>query len=281
MNNRHTPEPTSASLPEGCCKFSKKEYEDIRNDFKGHDFTWIPLYEAIAPKLLCYKNDRRALVEGLYKQASLHEESLLSHNLARYEEQLADKTTIPMTDICPFSVLATFTLETLDENKKPVARAVRDFFGVTVSLPSSFPGVPTLLPRFPHFYERNKSDRGEGDIDTLWNVFEASAAYAKEETDATRSDFAKAYDEATWVKKTRRNLTIGLFWSNPTRFLTLDKNSVEYIEGTLGISIPRAKHKDVAHSQGYLDTMRKLQICFQDPDCPFKSFPELSRAARM
>ena len=281
MDNQRTQESTPASLPEGCCKFSKTESKKIRDDISRQDFTWIPVYEAIAPKLLDYRNNRRELVEGLYKQASLHEHTMLRQNLSNYEEQLADKTTLPMSDICPFSVLATFTLETQDKKKMPVAEAVCEFLDVDVSLPSSFPGVPTLLPRFPHFYERNKSDRGEGDIDALWDVFAASAAYAKEETDRTRSDFTKAYDRATWVKKTRWNLTIGLFWSNPTRFLTLDKNSVEYIEGTLGISIPRAEHKDVATSQGYLDTMRKLQTCFQDPECPFKSFPELSRAARI
>ena len=70
MNNRSTPKPTSASLPQGCCEFSKQDFDRIRADLdKPRAFEWIVVYEAIAPKLLEFQNDRKRLVDWLYQQA--------------------------------------------------------------------------------------------------------------------------------------------------------------------------------------------------------------------
>ena len=151
MDNQRTQESTPASLPEGCCKFSKTESKKIRDDISRQDFTWIPVYEAIAPKLLDYRNNRRELVEGLYKQASLHEHTMLRQNLSNYEEQLADKTTLPMSDICPFSVLATFTLETQDKKKMPVAEAVCEFLDVDGKPAIKFSRCSNLVAKIPPF----------------------------------------------------------------------------------------------------------------------------------
>ena len=290
MSNQDTSEPAPVILPEGCCKFSKRDSGRIRYDLSRIDFTWVPVYQAIARELLGYENDRKTLVDKLYKQAEIYKKTKLGNNLSFYEEKLDKKskqTDGPMTDICPFSVLATFTLETLDKNKLPVAEAVCDLFDVklgppsNLSLPSELLGIPTLSPRFPRFYKRNERDRRPGDIDELWDVFVASAAYANEDTEGTRRDFTKAYDAAILVKHTKWNLTMGLYWSNPERFPTMERHSVKFTERILGISIPRARHKDVATAQGYLDTRSKLLTCFQDPECPFKSFPEFSRTVRV
>ena len=279
MKSQLFPKSTFAQLPEGCCEFSKHDIERIRCYLKKSELSkWIPIYEAIAPELLKYRNKRKALVDGLYDVASSHGDSLLETNLSYYEEKRENGTTTRMTDICPFSVLATFSLETKTRDRWPVARALGDLFNVKVSEPKCFHGVPTLPHRNPRFYKRKEIERREGDIDVLWNVFAASAAYADKKTDDTCEDFIKAFNAARAVKQTKWNLTIGLYWSNPTRFLTLDRNSREYIRAKEHLNIPI--YKRLCFGGEYVVLMDRLQTCFAKSECPFNNFPELSRTAR-
>ena len=278
MNNRRTQNPTSASLPEGCCEFSKPDFVRIRAYLdEPRAFDWIVVYEAIAPKLLEFQNDRKRLVDWLYREASKPKFSGFDKNLSFYEEMRDDGTTIPMTDICPFSVMATFTLETIGSNRWPAAMALCELFNVQVRWPTSFIGLPTLMHINPRFYMRNADDRNEGDIDALWKVFVASAAYATDGSDKTRDDFIKAFDEATKVKQTHWNLTLGLYWSNPKCFPTLDKNSRVYIIDHLHIPL----EERLCNGEEYVALSDTLQACFANSDCPFNDFQELARTARV
>ena len=278
MNSKLFPKSTFAQLPENCCTFSKPEFDYIRNDFEeGRIFDWLPIYEAIPPKLLKYRNNRKELVERLYDIATKHDDSLLKHNLSYYEEMRADGSTKRMTDICPFSVLATFSLDTSTEDRWPVVRALGDLFEVEVSEPSCFHGVPALPFRNPRFYKRQPYERGKNDIDVLWRVFETSAEYAKDMTDDNARDaFIHAFNAARDVKQTKWNLTIGLFWSNPHRFLTLDIHSRAYIRDPLGITF----FERLCTGGEYVVLMDRLKTCNAMSESPFNNYIELSRTAR-
>ena len=129
----------------------------------------------------------------------------------------------------------------------------------------------------PVFTGAKRDDRNEGDIDALWKVFVASAAYATDESDKTRDDFIKAFDDATKVKQTNWNLTMGLYWSNPKCFPTLDRNSRVYIRDHLRIPLKER----LCNGEEYVALSDTLQVCFAKRDCPFNDFQELARTARV
>ena len=287
MKSKLFPKSTFAQLPENCCEFSKAEFDNIRKDLdKKGIFDWLPIYEAIPPKLLEYRDaskasndskDRKDLVEELYEAVRKHSGTLLKRNLSYYEERRDDRTTKPMTDICPFSVLATFSLDTTIDNRWSALKPLKELFDVDVDRPDYFHGVPALPFRNPRFYKRQPHERGKNDIDVLWRVYVASAAYAKDMSDDNaRDDFIHAFNAARKVRQTNWNLTIGLFWSNPHRFLTLDKHSRAYIRGRLRIRIPER----LCTGGEYVVLMDKLQTCFAKSACPFNNYMELSRTAR-
>ena len=196
--------------------------------------------------------------------------------LSYYTNMLDDGTVEPMTDICPFTVFATFTLGADTDKRASIAMALCEFLGIKVERPTDFNGVPALVYQNPRFYAHKVSKRGDGDIEALWKVFSASDAYAKEKSDETRKDFVNAFDAAMRVWGTKWNLAMGLFWSNSTCFLTLDTPSRDYIEKFLNLRL----RTDGCTGEEYLELMDKLQTYFQDSKCPFNNFRELSRTAR-
>ena len=278
MSYRRKRKSTPAPFPAGCCEFSKQDFERIRTDLDTRQlFDWVSVYEAIAPELLEYKNDRKALLDKLYKVASDPKISVFQRNLSRYEERRGDNTTRRMTDICPFSVLATFSMETPTINRWPSATALCDIFEAKIDWPKKgFHGVPNVHHANASFYMRNVSERGKGDIDALWNVFVASAEYAENESDKTRDDFIEAFNLARKVKQTQWKLTLGLYWSNPKHFPTLDRYSREYIRNHLNIPFSER----FCYGGEYVVLMNRLRLCFKKGDCPINSFFELARTAR-
>ena len=264
------PIPTFPFPSEGGYVFPKNEFDGIRADLDEQEFDWVPLYDAVAARLKHFRDDRTPLVNAISKMPSMNKA------LSYYDNLLDDGTREPMTDICPFTVFATFTLDVDTEKRLPLVMALCEFLRIKVGWPTDFNGVPAVQHRNPHFYAHEVSKRGDGDIEALWEVFSKSDAYAKKKSDETRNDFISAFDTARRVWGTRWNLTTGLFWSNSTCFLTLDAPSRDYIKKFLNL---RLKTQGCT-AEEYLELTDKLQAYFQDSKCPFNNFRELSRTAR-
>ena len=231
--------------------------------------------------MLDYRTNRKDLIEGL------SEFETMKGQLEYYKDKPEQKTDAPLKDICPFSVMATFNLEPargkpdkVTAKRLKVLRELCEFLGIEDDLEFDFRGVPALPYRNPRFFE-DTGERRDDDIDALWNVFTAAADFVDSQSPEDKMNFATTFDKAIMVKSTAWNLSIGLYWSNPKGFLTLDKNSCKYIKGKLSLPLPRIYLKRVRMSEGYLDLMQMLKIRFDGSDYPFDSFPELSYVARM
>lgn len=81
-------------------------------------------------------------------------------------------------------------------------------------MPSKSRGSGAYTPRKPE------------DIPTLWGVFRL----AQGETPFDDDQFAKAFDTALQVRVVNVNLTMGLFWIRPERFLSLDSANRAYLK---------------------------------------------------
>ncbi len=246
-----------------------REYRKAHTAGASEDgrFCGLEFYQAVADRLLEYRDNRTPLLEGIH--------NLNAPNLSYLQkDRFADGSTGPLRDICPFTVIGTFNRGTTDDNRKTVAAALAEFLGVEVPVPEAFPGVPVLDNRKSWFFG-NARDRGEGDINALWKCFEAAVRYADTGTLEDRTEFAQAYETANSVQGVSWNLSMGLFWVRPWNFVSLDSRSRDYI--TRRLRLPLTKTPVTA--EGYLEILDHVKECLGKDDAPVHSLPELSLAA--
>ena len=241
---------------------------------KREEFLWTAFYEAVAEKLLEFKDDRAPLVKGIHKIS--HEVPKLSY----LQDKFKDKPDGPLEDICPFTTLGIFNRTTYSpETRTKIAAELAKFLNVEVPAPTTFDGVPVLHILRSWFFGYAK-DRGDDDIEKLWKVFAAAQNFVKfdplEHTDA----LTKAYDAATQVWGVKWNLSTGLYWAHPWEFPTLDKPSRTYIEKGLGLPVPWTGTQAPPDAAGYLAFSEQLKARFNEDNYPVHNFPELSLASR-
>lgn len=238
-------------------------------------FGWSAFYEAIATALLQYRNQRDVLV------AKVHDIASRVGGLANLDDQYGDGSVGPLRDIDPFTTIGIFNRGITEANRKTIAKALAEALGVSEPVPDSFDGLPILNNQRSWFfgYERH---RKQDDIDALWSVFEQALRFADSEgsdTEETRSAFVKAYDDAASRYGVRWNLTMGLYWSRPWTFATLDLQSRNYIKHKLRMTIGLTGPKGACSGSDYLSVIDSLHARFPEDSYPVHSFPELSFAA--
>lgn len=102
-------------------------------------FGWTKFFEAIADKLLTYRANRPALVEGI-REISLRVDGL--GHLA--EDKYADGNIGFVKDICPFTTMGLFNRGLKDSNRTIIATKLAKFLGVDEPVPETFDGIPLL-----------------------------------------------------------------------------------------------------------------------------------------
>lgn len=234
-------------------------------------FGWTGFYEAVAEKLLAYRNDRTPLIEGIHEIASR------VTGLSYLQDKFADGSSGPLRDICPFTAMGTFNRSMTDANRRTIATELAKLIGVTVPVPDSFEGIPVLNNQRSWFF-RYADKRGAGDIDALWAVFAAAAEIVGEDGHEAESAFAAAYDKASDVWGVAWNLSTGLYWAHPWDFPTLDSQSRHYLDARLRQPIA-SSGQDACDAKSYLALREALLIHFEEDDYPVHSFPDLSLAA--
>lgn len=236
-------------------------------------FGWTKFYEAIADRLLTYRNNRVALVEGI-REISVRVDGL--GHLAN--DNYVDGTTGFVRDICPFTTMGLFNRRVSESNRKIIATELAKFLGVEEPVPEEFDGIP-LLDNRSSWYFPFEVDRTTDHIDSLWDVFAAGMAYADTDDDQAREVFAKAFDSSNGRSRVGWALTFGLYWIRPWAFLSLDHNSQVYISKKLGLPIGLRGPKNRCNSADYLAVMDVLEPRFQEATYSVHSYPELSLEA--
>lgn len=240
-----------------------------------HRFGWTKFYEAVADKLLAYRSNRAALVEGI-RDISVRVDGL-GHLT---EDKYADGTTGFVKDICPFTTMGLFNRGITESNRKIIAAELAKFLGVDEAVPATFEGIP-VLNNLKSWFFPFENNRAVDHIDALWEVFAAGIAFADSDDDMKRDEFAQAFDNANGRRGVAWNLTFGLYWVRPWAFLSLDRNSKVYISKKLGVPIGLNGPKRRCSSADYLAVMDALEPRFQESSYPVHSYPELSLEAWM
>ncbi len=235
-------------------------------------FIWTRFYEAVANKLISFRDKRGELVAGIHAIAARVD------GLSNLQDQFKDGTTGPLKDICPFTTMGIFNRGITDPNRKTIASELAKFLGVEEPVPDSFEGIPILNNQKSWFFGFDNK-RQPDDIDTLWEIFSEAIRFADSNDADNRSTFIKAYDYATQRFGVGWNLTMGLYWIRPWLFPTLDGLSQRYISKKLGISIGLNGPKSRCNANDYLTVLDTLEARFQEDAFSVHSFPELSLEA--
>ena len=233
-------------------------------------FTWITFYEEFATRLLAYENRRRDLITKIR----------IVHEQAEIPLPTLEKGNI-IEDIDPFTIFGLFNKGLSDEKRIKLAERIKDEFSIAADTPADFKGIPVLNNMSATFY-RFQGERGEHDIDNLWNVFEAAISMADKDTEDTRRAFMAAYDIVRQQSGIRWNITMGLYWIRPKAYVSFDSRNREYIKSHTE-SLPKAltalSDTIIPDAKTYLAMRDSLLDLFSRDGSTYKDFPNFSQKA--
>ena len=217
-------------------------------------FTWKKFYVEFAKKLLEYKNRRQELVETIYSALG---DTLNDSGTSVVNYFKKDKDT-KLTDTDPFSVFGIFNRTSNDSVRKNCIEILKKTFEIQADIPSDFDGVPLLNAKRSIFVDQDGSNIEES-TSLLWNLFEKVIH---------NEEFEQEYNDALKIKGVNNNLSMGLFWICPDRFLGLDSNNRNYIKYKLGFEID-----DKPNYEEYEELLNKVRASH------YEDFAELSLKA--
>ena len=236
---------------------------------KVNQFDWVDFYKEFAGILRSYKKKRPELIEKIRK---IYEITGINLPTLERDNQIVD--------IDPFTVFGLFNKKLTDANRLAILQAIASLFDVKMAVPTAFDSIPVLNPQNATFYYF-VGDRADGDIDELWELFEAALDYAASPTAENRAPLSKYFDLAIRKKGNGNSkITMGLYWIAPNSFLNLDQRNTWYIyesgkiPAELVQTLPAIQAK--IPSSKYFDIIEKLRAYLQSDASQLKDFKELS-----
>jgi len=177
-------------------------------------FTWVPIYKEIAEKILAYRDKQKDLIDIL---RSLSQRGIPTISL---NDENPKGTNISLTEIDPFTFFSNFNRHITEDNRIKILKELKGYFNLNSGIPEDFNGIPVVRALKSWFFSY-RYDRKEDDIKKLWRLFE----------EAVRSNILpNTFNNALKIKQVGpANITMGLFWINPEKFLPCDKNTKKYL----------------------------------------------------
>lgn len=177
----------------------------------SNGFDWVPFYEEMANKLLAFRTDQPALVRVLQ-----------TSGVGGLQDQDPEGTWVALTEMDPFTFLTLLNKQS-HAKRTQILEKVASQLGISAPVPTGFLGIPKADARqawlFPYRFERN-----QGDVDKLWNLYEAVRS--------TKPLSEDVFAAAQSVKYTgHAKLTQAIFRAAPKRFFPVDKQTIGYLAG--------------------------------------------------
>lgn len=239
----------------------------------SEEIEWVNFYMEFADKLLEYKNNREELIKKVYKS---YDE--LEIQLPTLEADDDGNSIIPK-DMDPFTIFGLFNKQIKSENRIRIIKKFKEKFNLNSEVPTDFFGIPLLNNQKASFYYF-KNNRGEEDINNLWNLFETSINYSKDPK-TYLNKFISSYDKVIAQKGIRWNITMGLFWIRPNEFISLDTKNREFLSISSNLSpkvsslIKELKYNS-PKAEKYLEICNECKLALKEDKFEYENFPELS-----
>ncbi|MCR5202756.1 MAG: AAA family ATPase [Lachnospiraceae bacterium] len=234
-----------------------------------NQFGWVDFYKELSLKLRQYKDNRTELVEKVEK---IFEITGISMPTLEKDKKLED--------IDPFTFYGLFNKKLTVDNRISIIKAIAGLFDVKAEIPSSFDSIPVLNPQNAIFY-LVKPNRGNDDIQELWELFDAVVEYDQNPTDEIISKVSKYFDICINKKGNGNSkITMGMYWVASDSLINLDKRNLWYIyesgkfPDSFVKTLPSFENKIT--SKEYFDLVEKLSAYIKSENCELKNFNELS-----
>lgn len=131
-------------------------------------------------------------------------------------------------------------------NRINSAKLFKNILDIKADIPKDFEGIPVLNNQKSHFFGF-RSHRGKNDIQNLWNLF------IKVVND---ENFEEEYNTVIKQFIIKVNITMGLFWIRPEKFLAFDRTNRQYLKEQYGIKLPN-KAPEYSEYMKILDSINK------------------------
>lgn len=220
-------------------------------------FDWIPFYTELAQKLTAYKDNPQELASLIYGNFDRDSEIKFLHE--------ADGS--DFNEIDPFSVFSIINCNT--SNRGSLIEKIKKLFDIKAKVPTSYDGIPVQFPQNASFRCFSKDLSADGkDIERLWTLFV--------EAQTEEPEIEQLFDDTLKQKSIGiTKLTMGLFYVQPNRYLSLDKNNCEYL-AYYGIN---AKVSANMHYTEYAELLHEIHDKMDNGEIKEHSFPEFSANA--
>ena len=203
--------------------------------------------------MMNYRNDRASLLSEIYEHRDLLYAKYLHDN--KGEDDL-------LTDVDPFTVFGLFNRGIKSENRINSAKLFKKLFNMDSDAPADFEGIPILNNQRSHFFG-DRNDRGKGDIDNLWNLFEKVV---------NGEDIEDIFNVVIKQYGININITMALFWIRPNNYLAFDSTNRAYLHQNYGIDLPNS----VPQYKQYMKMVNEIKDKMKSGAIHEKAFAELS-----
>lgn len=233
-------------------------------------FQWTEFYMELASALLPYKNNRSDLIAKL---KTIFADAGMNFPFKERGKELYE-------DICPFTVFGSFNKGITNANRIALLKQFVKQFSIKAAVPTEFDGIPVVMNLSAWFFAY-KENRGEHDIDNLWDLLEKAIAYSDEASTDNKNAFIAAYDTVTKQKMIKWNITMGLYWARPYTFINLDSTNRAFITDVDNMphyftTIVSDINKGLPNGRNYLFMCEQAKNALNQKEYEYHSFPELS-----
>ena len=235
-------------------------------------FDWVDFYKEFAFKLVSYKEKRAELIQkvkAIYQMTGISMPTLDKDN--------------NIMDIDPFTIFGLFNKGLKNENRIKILTAIAELFELSHDIPTTFDSIPVLNTQNATYY-LFYADRGDSDIDDLWELFIAALAYSEDPSSENKEIFSGYFNKVINRKNNgNAKITMGLYWIAPNSFLNLDSRNRWYIyeSGKLPLELvhklPKVNSK--VSASDYFSIVESLKNYLESPQSELKNFNELSFVA--
>lgn len=233
-------------------------------------FQWTEFYMELASALLPYKNNRSELIAKL---KTIFADAGMDFPFKERGKEVYE-------DICPFTVFGSFNKGITNANRIALLEQFAKQFSIKAAVPTEFDGIPVVMNLSAWFFAY-KENRGEHDIDNLWDLLEKAIAYSDEASTDNKNAFIAAYDTVIKQKMIKWNITMGLYWARPYTFINLDSTNRAFITDVDNMphyftTIFSDINKGLPNGRNYLFMCEQAKNALNQKEYEYHSFPELS-----
>lgn len=233
-------------------------------------YLWTNFYIELADALLKYKHNRSELLDIL---KSIFSKAGMNYPFKEKGKDFCE-------DICPFTIFGSFNKGITNKNRGLLLLEFAKQFSVKADVPTEFNGIPTVMNLSAWFFAY-KENRGENDIDNLWDLFETAILYSKEPSAQNKNEFINLYDKVSGQKNIKWNITIGLYWIRPYTFISLDSTNRTFITNPDSMphsftTIFSSLNNGLPEGKNYLFMCEQAHNALKQKESDYHSFPEVS-----